>query len=157
VIRVGLGFDAHPVEPERPLVLGGVTVPDAPGLAGHSDADVLSHAIADALLGAAGLGDLGSNFPATERWRDASSLDILTETERLLSADGWMISNVDGTVIAEAPRIAPLVPDMRAAVARALAVDDSLVSLKATSTDGLGFVGRREGLAAIAVALIEKR
>jgi 2-C-methyl-D-erythritol 2,4-cyclodiphosphate synthase len=157
VIRVGIGVDAHPVDPGRPLVLGGVTVPDVPGLAGHSDADVLCHAIADALLGAAGLGDLGGNFPATERWRDASSLDILSETASLLTVEGWVISNVDATVIAEAPRIAPLIPDMKAAVARALTIDDSLLSVKATSTDGLGFVGRREGLAAVAVALIEKR
>ena len=156
MIRVGLGIDAHPIEPERSLVLGGVTIPDAPGLAGHSDADVLCHAIADALLGAAGLGDLGSNFPPTDRWQDASSLEILSETARQLTDDGWVISNLDATMIAEAPRVAPLIPEMKAAVARALAIDDSMVSLKATSTDGLGFVGRREGLAAIAVALIEK-
>lgn len=157
MIRVGFGVDAHPLDAERPLVLGGVTVPDAPGLAGHSDADVLSHAIADALLGAGGLGDLGGRFPATERWRDASSLEILSETARLLSEGGWTIGNVDATMIAEAPRLAPLVTQMKAAVAAALSIDDSLVSVKATSTDGLGFVGRREGLAAIAVALIEKR
>jgi 2-C-methyl-D-erythritol 2,4-cyclodiphosphate synthase len=157
MIRVGLGVDAHPVEPGRPLVLGGVRIPGAPGLAGHSDADVLCHAIADALLGAAGLGDLGSNFPATERWRDASSLEILSETARQLTDHGWVIGNLDATMIVEAPRIAPHIPEMTAAVARALAIEDSIVSLKVTSTDGLGFVGRREGLAAIAVALIEKR
>jgi 2-C-methyl-D-erythritol 2,4-cyclodiphosphate synthase len=156
MIRVGLGFDAHPLEPRRALVLGGVTVPDAPGLAGHSDADVVSHAVADALLGAAGLGDLGSNFPATERWRDASSLEILSETARLLTDEDWTIGNVDVTIIAEAPRLAPLITQMKSKVAKALSIDDSLVSVKVTSTDGLGFVGRREGLAAIAVALIEK-
>jgi 2-C-methyl-D-erythritol 2,4-cyclodiphosphate synthase len=156
MIRVGLGVDAHAVEPERDLTIGGVAVPDAPGLAGHSDADVLSHAIADALLGAAGLGDLGSNFPATERWRDALSLEILSETARLLSDQGWSIGNLDATLIAEAPRLAPLIAEMRARIAEALSIDDALVSVKVTSTDGLGFVGRREGLAAIAVALIEK-
>jgi 2-C-methyl-D-erythritol 2,4-cyclodiphosphate synthase len=156
MIRVGLGVDAHGLEPRRALILGGVVVPDVPGLAGHSDADVLSHAIADALLGAAGLGDLGSNFPATERWRDASSLEILSETARLLSDQGWSIANLDATMIAEAPRLAPLIPEMKAKVAAALSIDDGLISVKVTSTDGLGFVGRREGLAAIAVALIEK-
>jgi 2-C-methyl-D-erythritol 2,4-cyclodiphosphate synthase len=156
MIRVGLGVDAHAFEPRRALILGGVAVPDAPGLAGHSDADVLSHAIADALLGAAGLGDLGSSFPATERWRDASSLEILSETARLLSDQGWGIGNLDATIIAEAPRLAPLITEMKAKVSRALSIDDVLVSVKVTSTDGLGFVGRGEGLAAIAVALIEK-
>jgi 2-C-methyl-D-erythritol 2,4-cyclodiphosphate synthase len=156
MIRVGLGVDAHGLDPGRALILGGVVVPDAPGLAGHSDADVLSHAIADALLGAAELGDLGSNFPATERWRDASSLEILSETARLLSDQGWSIANLDASVIAEAPRLAPLIPEMKAKVAAALSIDDGLVSVKVTSTDGLGFVGRREGLAAIAIALIEK-
>jgi 2-C-methyl-D-erythritol 2,4-cyclodiphosphate synthase len=156
MIRVGLGVDSHAVDPGRALILGGVAVPDAPGLAGHSDADVLSHAIADALLGAAGLGDLGSNFPATERWRDVPSLEILSETARLLSDQGWSIVNLDATMIAEAPRLAPLIPEMKTKVAQALSIDDALVSVKVTSTDGLGFVGRREGLAAIAVAIIEK-
>lgn len=155
--RVGLGVDAHAVEPRRRLVLGGMTIPDAPGLAGHSDADVLSHAIADALLGASGLGDLGSNFPATERWRDASSLEILAETARLLFDNGWAIGNVDATVIAEAPRLAPYISQMKATVAEALSIDAAVVSVKSTTSDGLGFLGRREGIAAIAVALIEKR
>ncbi|MGH2787457.1 MAG: 2-C-methyl-D-erythritol 2,4-cyclodiphosphate synthase [Actinomycetota bacterium] len=157
MIRAGLGFDTHAFDPARDLVLGGVTIPDAPGLAGHSDADVLSHAVADALLGAAGLGDLGSNFPATDRWRDASSLEILAETARRLADDGWTIGNVDVTVMAEGPRLAPFVEDMRAAVSSALGIDSPSVSVKSTTTDRLGFVGRGEGLAAIAVALIEMR
>jgi 2-C-methyl-D-erythritol 2,4-cyclodiphosphate synthase len=152
-----MGFDTHAFDPARDLVLGGVTIPDSPGLAGHSDADVLSHAVADALLGAAGLGDVGSNFPATDRWRDASSLEILAETAGRLADDGWTIGNVDATVMAEAPRLAPFVEDMRAAVSSALGIDSASVSVKSTTTDGLGFVGRGEGLAAIAVALIEKR
>jgi 2-C-methyl-D-erythritol 2,4-cyclodiphosphate synthase len=157
VTRSGIGFDAHAFEPagDRPLVLGGVTIPGHPGLAGHSDADVLSHAVADALLGAAALGDLGSRFPADERWRDASSLAILEETAAQVLDAGYRIVHVDASVIAQAPRLAPHRDAMRANVARALGVDERRVSVKATTTDGLGFTGRGEGIAALAVATIE--
>ncbi|HVL64130.1 MAG TPA: 2-C-methyl-D-erythritol 2,4-cyclodiphosphate synthase [Actinomycetota bacterium] len=154
-IRVGHGIDVHRFDATRPLVLGGLDIPGAPGLTGHSDADVVSHAIADALLGAAGLGDLGTHFPSDERWRDASSIDILREVTRLLAAAGASIVNVDVTVVAEAPRLAPYRDEMRKRVAGALACDPGLISIKATTTDGIGFTGRREGMAALAVALVE--
>ena len=154
--RVGQGFDAHAFDRDRPLVLGGVTIPDAPGLGGHSDADVLSHAIADALLGSSGMGDLGSHFPGTDRWKDASSLEILGEVARLLDEAGWSVVNVDATVIAEKPRLAEHLQAMADNVAGALGVEPSLVGVKATSTDGLGFTGRGEGIAALAIALIER-
>ncbi|MFN2588312.1 MAG: 2-C-methyl-D-erythritol 2,4-cyclodiphosphate synthase [Actinomycetota bacterium] len=156
--RTGVGFDAHAFSGDagRPLVIGGVTVPDHAGLAGHSDADVLSHAVADALLGAAALGDLGSRFPDGARWRDASSLAILEETAALLARAGYVVVNVDASVIAQAPRLAPYRDDMRARVAQALGVGDGAVSVKATTTDHLGFTGRGEGIAALAVATIER-
>jgi 2-C-methyl-D-erythritol 2,4-cyclodiphosphate synthase len=153
---VGLGFDAHTFDASRRLVLGGVVIPDSPGLGGHSDADVLSHAIADALLGAAGLGDLGSNFPENDDWRDASSLLILEETATRLSAAGWAIVNVDATVVAEVPRLGPYRDQMSAGVAGALGVAPGLISIKATTTDRMGFTGRGEGIAAMAVASIER-
>ena len=154
-MRVGLGFDAHAFTTDRPLVLGGVTVPGSPGLAGHSDADVVSHALADALLGAAGLGDLGERFPTTARWRDASSLEILARTAAMLSEAGQDVVNVDVTVIAQSPRLGPHREEMAASVARALGVETSVVSVKATTTDALGFTGRGEGIAALAVALVD--
>ena len=158
--RSGIGFDAHAfgvgAEADRPLVIGGTTIPDHPGLAGHSDADVLSHAIADALLGAAALGDLGSRFPDDDRWKDASSLAILEETRALVAAAGYRIVNVDASVVAQAPRLAPHRAVMTANVAAALAIDVGAVSIKATTTDGLGFTGRGEGIAALAVATIER-
>ncbi|HYP22502.1 MAG TPA: 2-C-methyl-D-erythritol 2,4-cyclodiphosphate synthase [Actinomycetota bacterium] len=157
--RTGIGFDAHafaPADDPRPLVVGGVTIPDHPGLAGHSDADVLSHAVADALLGAAALGDLGSRFPADELWKDASSLAILEETAAQVEDAGYRIVNVDVSVVAEAPRLAPHRDAMRRNVAGALGVEEAAVSVKATTTDGLGFTGRGEGMAAMAVATIER-
>lgn len=155
--RSGIGFDAHAFDPggDRPLVIGGVTIPDHPGLEGHSDADVLSHAIADALLGAAALGDLGSLFPSDARWKDASSLAILEETARLVAAAGYRIVHVDASVVAQAPRLTPYRDAMRENVATALAVAVADVSVKATTTDGLGFTGRGEGIAALAVATVE--
>jgi 2-C-methyl-D-erythritol 2,4-cyclodiphosphate synthase len=155
--RVGLGFDAHAFDDARPLVLGGVTISGHPGLAGHSDADVLSHAIADALLGAARLADLGVMFPNDDRWRGASSLEILAATARALADAGWSIVNVDATVVAESPSVASHREDMIEAVADALGVAHDDVWIKGTSTDGLGFAGRRQGIAAIAAALIERR
>jgi len=154
--RVGLGFDAHAFEGGRPLVLGGVTIPDAPGLAGHSDADVVCHAIADALLGSAGLGDLGGSFPPDDRWRDASSLEILRATARELTEAGWRIQNVDVTVVAQRPRITPHRSAMIERIAEAVGADPADISIKATTTDGMGFIGRAEGIAALAVASVER-
>jgi 2-C-methyl-D-erythritol 2,4-cyclodiphosphate synthase len=156
VNRIGLGFDAHAFDEQRPLVLGGVVIPGHAGLAGHSDADVVSHAIADALLGAARLSDIGSMFPDDERWRGASSLDILAQASRALAEAGWSVGNVDATVIAESPRLGSHRSRMIAAVAGALRVDPQDVWVKATTTDGLGFTGRGEGIAAIAAVLIER-
>jgi 2-C-methyl-D-erythritol 2,4-cyclodiphosphate synthase len=155
-MRIGFGFDAHAFDPSRPLVLGGVTIPDSSGLAGHSDADVLAHALADALLGAVGLGDLGTRFPGTERWRGASSLEILAETVELLRRNRWEVANVDATIVAEAPRLSDHRDAMRTNVARALEMRSEDVSIKATTTDGLGFTGRGDGIAAYAVVLISK-
>jgi 2-C-methyl-D-erythritol 2,4-cyclodiphosphate synthase len=160
VARSGIGFDAHAFAgaggDARPLVVGGVTIPDHPGLSGHSDADVLSHAIADALLGAASLGDLGERFPGDERWKDASSLRILDATAALVRDAGYRIAHVDASVVAEVPRMAPHRAAMRSNVAAALGVPEDDVSVKATTTDGLGFTGRGDGIAALAVATIER-
>ncbi|MDQ3914682.1 MAG: 2-C-methyl-D-erythritol 2,4-cyclodiphosphate synthase [Actinomycetota bacterium] len=158
MVRTGIGFDAHAFSGDagRPLVLGGVDVPGHAGLDGHSDADVLSHAVADALLGAAALGDLGSRFPGDDRWKDASSLAILRETSSLVAGAGYGIVNVDASVIAESPRLSPYRDRMRAQVARALGIDEDAVSVKATTTDHLGFTGRGEGIAALAVATIRR-
>ena len=156
MIRVGSGYDAHRFDQTRPLILGGITIPDAPGLAGHSDADAVSHAIADALLSAARLGDLGTLFPNDERWRDASSLDILTQTAEAVADAGWTIGNVDCTVVTETPRIADYRSQMIDMVAAALRVATSAIWIKASTSDGLGFTGRGEGLAASATALIER-
>jgi 2-C-methyl-D-erythritol 2,4-cyclodiphosphate synthase len=152
--RIGMGVDAHGFDDGRPLVLGGISIPGSPGLAGHSDADVVSHAIADALLGAAALSDIGTMFPHDERWRDASSLSILSHTAAALEDAGWSIGNVDATIVAQRPRLSEYRDRMIAAVATALRVDDSDVWIKATTTDHLGFVGRSEGIAALAVALV---
>ena len=154
-MRMGLGFDAHGFEAGRKLVLGGVTIEGEIGLAGHSDADVISHSVADALLGAAGLGDLGSMFPNNDEWRDASSLAILAETASALTGAGWAIVNVDVTLIAEAPRIAPHRTEMIDRVSSSLGIRADQVSMKATTTDGLGATGRREGMASMAIASIE--
>jgi 2-C-methyl-D-erythritol 2,4-cyclodiphosphate synthase len=154
VIRVGTGLDVHAFDEGRPLILGGVIVPDSAGLAGHSDADVLSHAVTDAVLGAAGLGDLGLLYPATDEWRDASSLSILADAGRRAGSAGWVVSNIDCTVIAERPRLDAFKDQMAANIARTLDIDPDAVSVKATTTDGLGFTGRGEGIAAQAVVLL---
>ncbi len=159
--RTGIGFDAHAFErsprdgSSRPLVIGGVTIPDHAGLVGHSDADVLSHAIADALLGAAGLGDLGTRFPDDTRWKDASSLAILEETAEQVRDAGYRVQHLDASVVAEAPRLSPHRVAMRKNVATALGIAEADVSIKATTTDGMGFTGRGDGIAALAVATIE--
>ncbi len=153
--RIGFGYDAHAAAPGRPLVLGGVRFDSDWGLEGHSDADVLAHAIGDALLGAAALGDLGEHFPPGDpRWKDASSLLLLREIAALLAARGFRIGNVDATLLAERPRIGPHREKMCKLLAEALGVAADRVSVKATTNERLGFVGRQEGLAAMAVARI---
>jgi 2-C-methyl-D-erythritol 2,4-cyclodiphosphate synthase len=155
-MRVGFGFDAHAFDESRRLVLGGVEIGGSPGLSGHSDADVLSHAIADALLGAGGLGDLGENFPPDDRWRDASSLDILRSIAAMLQGAGLRVVNVDATVVAQRPRLSVHREGMVAAVSGALGINGRDVSIKVTSTDGLGFAGRGKGIAAFAVVLVDQ-
>lgn len=154
-LRIGQGVDVHAWsdDPDRPLVLGGVTVPGVAGLAGHSDADVVAHACADAVLGAAGLGDLGDHFPDTdERWAGADSLSLLAEAVARAAAAGWRVVNLDVTVVAQRPRLGPLRAEMAERVA---AVVGAPVSVKATTTEHLGFLGRGEGVAGLAVALLE--
>jgi len=156
-LRVGIGYDAHALEEGVPLVLGGVSFDSERGLAGHSDGDVLAHALIDALLGAAGLGDIGSLFPSgDERYRGASSIDLLREAYATVAGGGWELVNADCMLVGEEPRIGDVRGDMSARLAAALGVDASLVSVRATTTDGLGFAGRREGLAAYAVALLRR-
>ncbi len=154
--RVGLGFDLHPTTPERPLILGGVTVPAERGLAGHSDADVLSHAVGEAMLGALALGDLGRHFPDSDpRYRGVSSLRLLAEVMALVTARGARLVNVDATVIAQSPRLGPWLPEMAKRLAETLQVGPERVSVKAKSPEGLGLVGRQEGIAAMAVVNLE--
>jgi len=155
-LRVGIGYDVHRIVAGRPLVLGGVRIDSDWGLEGHSDADVLCHAIGDAILGAAGLGDLGTHFPPGDpRWKDASSLELLGHIRELLLGRGAALVNVDAMLIAEAPRMSKYRDEMISRVAQWLGVAASTVSLKATTNELLGFVGRREGLAAMATALVE--
>jgi len=156
VTRVGFGFDLHPLAAGRPLVLGGVTVESDRGLAGHSDADVLSHAVGEALLGALALGDLGRHFPDTDpRYRGISSLRLLRSVVELVTSRGGRLVNVDATVLAQAPRLSPLLPEMAKRLADALGLELDRVSVKAKSPEGLGLVGRREGMAAMAVVSVE--
>ena len=156
MIRCGTGYDAHRLAPGRKLILGGIEVPHDRGLDGHSDADVLCHAIADALLGAIGEGDIGHHFPNTnESIRGISSIEILRRVNALLGEMRARAVNVDATLIAEAPKIAPHIPAIREKVAAALHLDTSRVSIKATTNEGLGALGRGEGMAAIAVATVE--
>ena len=155
--RVGCGFDAHRLVSGRPLMLGGVAVPHERGLEGHSDGDCLIHAVCDALLGAAGEGDMGRHFPSSDaRWARVASATFLTEVARILKKAGYRVENVDATVIADAPKLATYLQDMRGTVARSLDIEAAAVSVKVKSTDGLGALGRREGIAAQAVALLRK-
>ncbi len=154
--RVGLGYDSHRLVEGRRLVLGGVEIEHERGLEGHSDADALAHAVTDALLGAAGLEDIGAHFPDTEeRWRHADSLALLSAAVGLLAERGLAPVNVDATVVIEAPKLAPHRQAMRERLAGALGLDVGLVSVKATRGEGMGFVGREEGVAVLAVALVE--
>ncbi|MGN6672816.1 MAG: 2-C-methyl-D-erythritol 2,4-cyclodiphosphate synthase [Thermomicrobiales bacterium] len=155
--RVGIGYDVHRLVPDRPLVLGGVTIPAARGLLGHSDADVALHAIMDALLGAAALGDIGQHFPPTDpAYKDSDSRDLLARVRDLLAAAGWQIVNLDCTIVAERPKIAPHIAAMRAAIGAALDLPGNCIGVKATTNEGIGFIGREEGIAALAVALISR-
>lgn len=156
LFRIGHGYDIHPFAPERPLWLGGVHFPESPlGLAGHSDADALLHALCDALLGAAGLPDIGKHFPPSDpRHKDRPSIEFVEEVRALLAERGWRVGNVDMTVIAEVPKLGPRVEQMKATIATALDLSPNAVGIKATTNEGLGFVGRREGICAHAVALI---
>ncbi len=156
-LRIGLGVDAHALVEGVPLVLGGVELDFPRGLAGHSDGDVIAHALVDAVLGAAGLGDIGSLFPSEdERWRGAVSLDLLRDAYRQVRAAGFELVNADCVLIGEAPRIAPHREEMRRRLAGAMGVEPDTVNVRATTTDGLGFTGRGEGLAAQAVALLRR-
>lgn len=155
-MRVGFGYDVHAFSRDRPLVIGGVQLP-GPGLAGDSDADVLSHAIADALLGACALGDLGKHFPSSSMPEGGSSLQILRRVRELVEVAGFHVANVDATVVIEAVRLSSSTPQMVDNIASCLAIDPGAVSVKATTTDGLGTIGRGEGAAAYAVVLIENR
>ena len=156
-MRVGQGYDVHPFEDGRRLILGGVHFEGETGLSGHSDGDALTHAVIDALLGAAALGDIGMHFPSSDlRLQGAESIDLLRQVVKIVSAAGFDIVNVDATVIAEQPRIAPRVPEMRQRLAMALSVNVDCVSVKATTTDRLGAIGRGEGIAVQAAALIEE-
>jgi 2-C-methyl-D-erythritol 2,4-cyclodiphosphate synthase len=155
-VQSGIGYDCHRFAEGRRLVLGGVEIPHEAGLVGHSDADVLTHAIIDALLGAAGLGDIGTHFPDTdERYRDANSLHLLAETVRLLERHGMRIHHIDATVLIERPHLAPVRERIRAALAQAAGLSPEHMSVKATRGEGMGFVGAGEGAAAIAIATVE--
>lgn len=157
-MRIGQGYDVHPFAEGRPLVLGGVLFEGATGLAGHSDGDALTHAVIDAILGAAALGDIGTHFPSSDdSLRGAESIELLKQVTKLVAAAGCRIVNVDATVIAEAPRMAPRVLEMRQRLALALGVDLGAISVKATTTDGLGAIGRTEGIAVQAIALLDNK
>lgn len=154
-MRIGFGYDVHAFSENRKLILGGVNIPHSVGLLGHSDADVLVHAIMDALLGAAALGDIGKHFPDTDAlYKDANSLKLLTAVGNIIKENNYSISNIDATIAAQAPKLAPFIDEMRTNIAKALSIDVSQVSVKATTTEHLGFEGRKEGISAYAVCLI---
>jgi 2-C-methyl-D-erythritol 2,4-cyclodiphosphate synthase len=157
MVRTGLGIDTHAFARGRPLILGGVDIPHEEGLAGHSDADVLTHAVIDALLGAAALGDIGQHFPDTDpRFKDADSLELLRTVVVYLSERGWAIGNVDATVVLEQPKLAPYRDAIRTSLAAALGLPEDAVNVKATTGERIGFVGRGEGAAALAVATLDR-
>ena len=158
MIRIGHGYDVHPLVAGRDLILGGVKIPHSKGLHGHSDADVLIHAICDACLGAAGLGDIGRHFPDTDpQYKNIDSRKLLRKVKEAIAERGWKIANVDSTLVAQAPRIAPHLPRMIQNIAADLGITPESVNIKATTTEKLGFAGREEGIAAHAVALLEGR
>ncbi len=156
-MRIGHGYDVHRLTEDRKLILGGVEIPYSKGLLGHSDADVLAHAVSDALLGAAAMGDIGKLFPDHDpAYLGADSMELLRQVGERLRENGWQVGNLDATVIAQAPKLAPFIEKMRVNLASALGIEVSEVSVKATTEEGLGFSGRGEGIAAHAVCLIEK-
>ncbi len=156
-VRIGNGYDVHPLVPERPLILGGVKIPYEKGLLGHSDADVLIHAVIDALIGAIGAGDIGRHFPdGEEAYRDIDSTVLLGETAVLLKKAGYRVINIDSVVVAQRPKLAPYIEAMRKRIAEVLLVDPDCVNIKAKTEEGLGFTGSGEGISAQAVCLIEK-
>jgi len=155
-LRVGIGYDAHSLTPGRRLVLGGVEIPFDRGLSGWSDADVLTHAIIDAMLGAATLGDIGNHFPPSEpQYKDISSLVLLERARNELAKNGWQVNNIDATIVAEQPKLRDFIDRMRQKLSQTLGIDISQVSVKASTSAGLGFVGRGEGIATYAVAMLE--
>ena len=157
MFRVGVGYDSHRFDPSRPLVLGGVLFPDAPGLAGHSDGDAIAHAVIDAILGAAAAGDVGRHFPPGDlAWKDADSMDLLSRAVEILARKGFRPWNVDLVVICERPKIAPMADDIRRSLAACLEVPDDRVSLKGKTNEGMGWIGAGEGLAVHAVASVEE-
>lgn len=157
-MRVGMGYDVHKLTKDRDLILGGVTIPWEKGLLGHSDADVLIHAIMDALLGAAALGDIGKHFPDTDpAYKGISSVKLLSHVMELLKSNGFSVGNVDAVIIAQKPKMAPHIPQMRENMARAMGIDISRLNIKATTEEGLGFTGREEGIASQAICLLEEK
>lgn len=158
MMRIGHGYDVHKLVEGRKCIIGGVDIPSELGLLGHSDADVLLHAISDAVLGAAAMGDIGHLFPDTDdRWKGADSLKLLEEVVRQVNERGYKIINIDSTILAQVPKMAPYILDMRKNIAKACNVDVDLVSVKATTEEGLGFTGAKQGIAAHAVCLIENK
>ena len=156
-MRVDIGYDSHPLVSGRMLILGGVEIPNDKGLSGWSDADVVTHAIIDALCGAADMGDIGTLFPSQEpEYKDISSLVLLSKTSKILKSRGFGVSNIDVTIVAQSPKLSPFIPEMRECISQALGVDFTQVTIKATTTEGLGFIGREEGMAAQCVALVQK-
>lgn len=155
MIRVGIGYDSHRFAGDRPLILGGVRIPHAVGLIGHSDADAIAHALTDAILGAAALGDIGHLFPDTDaKWKDADSMTLLADAHGRVRMNGWTLQQTDVTVVAQAPKLAPYVPAIRARLADVLGVEEGAVSVKAKTNEGMGFIGRGEGIAVMAVATL---
>jgi len=155
--RAGFGYDAHRLVDGRPLILGGVEVPHEKGLEGHSDADVLLHALIDAILGAAGAGDIGSYFPSSDSsLKGISSMRMLALTMERIGGAGWHVENVDGTIVAQRPRLSPYTPGMRQAIARALGIEEDRVNVKSKTTDGLGFTGSEEGMAAYCAVMLSR-
>ena len=157
-MRVGMGYDVHKLVEGRDLILGGVKIPYEKGLLGHSDADVLLHAIMDALLGAAALGDIGKHFPDTDpAYKGASSIRLLEEVGRMIDEKLYVIGNIDATIIAQKPKMAPHIPQMRANMAKAMGINESQLNIKATTEEKLGFTGREEGIASQAICLLNER
>ena len=157
-MRVGIGYDVHKLVENRPLILGGVKIPFDRGLLGHSDADVLVHAIMDAILGALGMGDIGRHFPDTdEKFKDISSISLLEQVGDMMKKAGYSVGNIDSVIMAEKPKMAPYLENMKTNISKALGIEPSMVNIKATTTEGLGFVGTGQGIAAKAVVLLKAK